>query len=108
MQGKCTINYKTFVALCENNKKLDIISEKWHTMELDILKEAIEEVLQVYIKEISLESTFETDLGADSIDMVQILNLVEEKMGIEIPNIELEKMITVKDALDVLLSVKNK
>ncbi|MGN0346824.1 MAG: acyl carrier protein [Lachnospiraceae bacterium] len=75
-------------------------------MELEILKEAIEEVLQVYIKEISLDSTFEADLGADSIDMVQILNLVEEKMGIEISNIELEKMITVKDALDVLLSAK--
>ena len=53
-------------------------------MELDVLKESIAAILQVYIKEIELDSTFASDLGADSIDLMQILNLVEEKLDIQV------------------------
>lgn len=68
-------------------------------MELDILKKAITKVLQVYITEIHEDSTFEGDLGADSIDMVQIQKCVEDELGIRIKDANLDNIKTVKDAL---------
>lgn len=53
-------------------------------MELEVLKKAITKVLQVYISEIQEDSTFEGDLGADSIDMMQIQKCVEDELGITI------------------------
>ena len=74
-------------------------------MEFDSLRNAILRVLQVYIKEVTLESTFREDLGADSIDMVQIMRLVEEDLNITLPDGDLDKIVTVKDALDVIRKV---
>ena len=71
-------------------------------MEYEALKRSIEHVLQVYIKEIGLESTFAGDLGADSIDMVQIFRDTEQELGIQIPDVDFEKIITVQDALDII------
>jgi acyl carrier protein len=71
-------------------------------MEYTVLKEAIEKVLQVYIKEINIDSTFRGDLGADSIDMMQILKLVEEKLNIEIKEGSFDDIVTVKDALTLI------
>lgn len=77
-------------------------------MELDILKESIAAILQVYIKEIELDSTFAVDLGADSIDLMQILNLVEEKLDINIDVTEVSKVVTVGDALQLIMDAKSK
>lgn len=75
-------------------------------MELDVLKNAIARVLQVYKKEISVESTFECDLGADSIDMVQILRLVEEELKLHIDCAVISEIKTVGDALLVIEKAK--
>lgn len=77
-------------------------------MELEVLKEAIEAVLQVYVKEIQLDSTFAMDLGADSIDLIQILGLVEEKLEIHIENPETIQVTTVEDALNLIMEAKKK
>ena len=71
-------------------------------MEYTVLIEAIEKVLQVYIKEITPTSTFGGDLGADSIDMMQIIKLVEDKLSIKIKEVALEEIITVNDALELI------
>lgn len=77
-------------------------------MEYDSLVNAIMKVLQVYISEISLESTFVNDLGADSLDLVQILKIVEADLGILIDSVDISKIITVSDALNVVKEARAK
>lgn len=69
------------------------------TREEEALKNSILKVLQVYIKEITLESRFSEDLGADSIDLVQVFKLTEEELNIKVPSVDLAKVVTVRDAL---------
>lgn len=71
-------------------------------MEYEALKKAIARVLQVYVGEIRVDSTFEGDLGADSIDMVQILQCVEEELKINLTIGENHNIVTVGDALAVI------
>lgn len=68
---------------------------------------AILKVLQVYVKEITPDSTFKEDLGADSLDMVQILRLVEADLNIKISDVDIESVITVNDALNVIKKAMN-
>ena len=75
-------------------------------MELEVLKEAITKVLSVYIKEIDEESTFEGDLGADSIDKCQIFKCVEDSLDIKIPEVDLDEIVTVSDALLLIRNSK--
>tara|TARA_B100000929_G_scaffold261512_1_gene226325 strand:+ start:744 stop:980 length:237 start_codon:yes stop_codon:yes gene_type:complete len=55
--------------------------------------------------EISLDSNFMNDLGADSLDTVELILNIEEEFGIEIPDNEIEEMHTVKSMLNYLTSV---
>lgn len=71
-------------------------------MEFEILKEAILRVLQVYESEILMETTFDLDLGADSIDMMQIMQYIERKTGKKFRKVELDKIVTVADAVKVI------
>ncbi len=71
-------------------------------MEYEILKEAILRVLQVYETEISMESTFDLDLGADSIDMMQIMQYIEHETGKKFRAVDLDKIVTVADAVRVM------
>ncbi|MEI3212811.1 MAG: acyl carrier protein [Lachnospiraceae bacterium] len=50
--------------------------------------------------------TFLTDLGADSLDVYQIVMGVEEELGITIPAEKIEKITTVQEAVDLIKSVK--
>ena len=63
------------------------------------VKEIIAEQLGVKKSEIKGESSFIDDLGADSLDTVEIIMALEEEFGIEIPDEDAEKMTTVGDAL---------
>lgn len=69
-------------------------------MELEKLKKIIVEVLNVDEEEISEETTFIDDLGADSLDIFQIIMGIEEEFDIEIPTEEAEKISTVGDAVE--------
>lgn len=71
-------------------------------MEYKILKEAILRVLQVYETEISMESTFDLDLGADSIDMMQMMQYIEKETGKKFRTVDLDKIVTVEDAVRVM------
>lgn len=70
--------------------------------EYEVLKRAVEKVLKVYSKEISVSVTFEKELGADSIDIAQILKCAEEELGVTTDISGVDGIITVGDALKVL------
>ncbi len=69
-------------------------------MEFEKLQKIIAEVLNLSEEEIRPDSTFVDDLGADSLDIFQIIMGIEETFDIEIDNEEAEKITTVQDAVD--------
>ena len=69
-------------------------------MEFEKLRDIIVEVLNVDENEVTMESTFIDDLGADSLDVFQSIMGSEEEIDIEIPNEEAEKIVTVGDAVE--------
>lgn len=69
-------------------------------MEFEKLQKIISEVLNVDEDEITMETTFVDDLGADSLDVFQIIMGIEEEFDIEIANEDAENIITVADAID--------
>lgn len=71
-------------------------------MEFDLLKEIIAEVLNVDTAEIQESTTFVDDLGADSLDVFQIIMGVEEKLNIEVDTDAAEKLSTVGDAVELI------
>ena len=68
-------------------------------MEFEKLKKIIAEVLNVDPDEITMETTFQDDLGADSLDVYQIIMGIEEEFDIEIPDDAAEHIQTVGDAV---------
>jgi acyl carrier protein len=68
----------------------------------DEVKKVIKEQLNISEDEIKPESKFVEDLGADSLDIVELMMSLEEKFGIEIPDSEAEKMETVQDVVDYI------
>lgn len=68
-------------------------------MELEKLKSIISDVLNVDIDEIFMDTTFVNDLGADSLDVFQIITGIEDEFDIEISNEDAETIVTVGDAV---------
>ena len=64
-------------------------------MELEKLQKIIAEVLNVDTEEVTPDTTFVDDLGADSLDIFQIVMGIEEEFDIEIPNEAAEQIVTV-------------
>ena len=71
-------------------------------MEFEKLQQIISEVLNVDVDEITPSTTFVDDLGADSLDIYQIIIGIEEEFDIEIPQEEAEKITTVGDAAEAI------
>ena len=69
-------------------------------MEFEKLQDIVAAVLNVQKEDIRPETTFVDDLGADSLDIFQIIMGIEEEFDIEIDNDEAEKIVTVQDAVD--------
>ena len=76
-------------------------------MEFEKLKKIIAEVLNVDEEEITMETTFVDDLGADSLDVFQIIMGLEEEFDIEIPNEEAENIVTDGDAVEQIKNALN-
>lgn len=76
-------------------------------MEFQKLKDIIVDVLNVSEEDITLETTFVDDLGADSLDIFQIIMGIEETFDIEIDNEEAEKIVTVGDAVEQIKNAMN-
>ncbi|PID58903.1 acyl carrier protein [candidate division KSB3 bacterium] len=67
--------------------------------DLDRIKAIVAEQLGVDESEVTEEASFVDDLGADSLDTVELVMALEEEFGIEIPDEDAEKISTVKDAV---------
>lgn len=76
-------------------------------MEFEKLKSIIMDVLNQDAQEITMESTFVDDLGADSLDIFQIIMGIEETFDIEIDNDEAEKIVTVGDVVEQIKNAIN-
>ena len=76
-------------------------------MEFEKLKKIIAEVLNVDPDEITMETTFQDDLGADSLDVYQIIMGIEEEFDIEIPAETAEQATTVEDAAEMIKNAVN-
>ena len=72
----------------------------------DKVKEIIIDKLGVEEEKISSEASFVDDLGADSLDTVELIMQLEEEFGIKIPDEDAEKITTVQAAIDYLDSNK--
>ena len=71
-------------------------------MELELLKEAIVSVLKVYPGEINDDTTFLGDLGADSLDVYQIVMYLEDALHISFETEDIKQISTVKEAVDLI------
>ena len=71
---------------------------------IDDIKEVVVEQLSVNPDEVKEEAKFVEDLGADSLDVVELVMALEEKFDIEIPDDEAEKILTVKDVVNYIES----
>ena len=76
-------------------------------MEFEKLQNIVAEVLNVEPEEVTMASTFVDDLGADSLDVFQIIMGIEEVFDIEIPNDAAEQIVTVGDAVDQIKNALN-
>jgi len=65
----------------------------------DKIKEIIVEQLGIDEEEIQMESSFVDDLGADSLDIVELIMAMEEEFSLEIPDEDAEKLVSVSDAV---------
>ncbi|TCK86744.1 acyl carrier protein [Natranaerovirga hydrolytica] len=70
------------------------------------VKEIIVEELGVEESEVQLEASFQEDLGADSLDLFEMVMSFEEEFDVEIPNEDLENIKTVNDCVEYIKSKK--
>jgi acyl carrier protein len=82
-----------------NNYKFKILRRK---KMLDKVREIIVEQLGVEPDQVKPESNFVDDLGADSLDTVELIMSFEEEFGVEIPDTEAEKIKTVQDVINYI------
>ena len=71
-------------------------------MEIERLYKAVASVLDIDESTITPESKFADDLGADSLDIVELIMALEEAFDIEIPDADAEKVVTVGDVVDYI------
>lgn len=76
-------------------------------MEFEKLQQIIAEVLNIDPEEITMNTTFVDDLGADSLDVFQIIMGIEEEFDIEIPTEKAEKIASVGDAVEAIKNALN-
>jgi len=69
---------------------------------LEKVRSIVAEQLSVDAAEVKPESNFQNDLGADSLDTVELVMAFEEEFGVEIPDDAAERILTVKDAVSFL------
>lgn len=75
-------------------------------MDFEKLRDIIVDVLSVNPDEVKPDTKFIDDLGADSLDIYQIIMGVEEELDIEVNEDDAEKIVTVQDALDMINKVR--
>ena len=72
------------------------------------VRDVVVEQLSVSPDQVKLDSKIIEDLGADSLDVVELVMALEEKFGIEIPDSESEKLVSIKDVVDYIENLPRK
>ena len=72
-----------------------------------LLTDAVIEVLQCDVSELDPETSFEGDLGADSLDAYQIILQIQEKQGVEFDPDRLRGLVTLQDAYDLMVQTED-
>ncbi len=75
-------------------------------MDFGKMQEIVVEQLDVEESEVTLEAKFIDDLGADSLDLFELVMAIEDESGVEIKNEDLPSVITVQDALNYVKNNK--
>lgn len=70
--------------------------------DVDKIKKIIAEKLSVDLEEVVPEASFVDDLGADSLDLVELIMTMEEEFGIEISDKDAEQLVSVQDVIDYI------
>jgi len=89
----------------DSNHHMDTSIPVWkgvNVMVFEKVKEIIVEQLGVDESDVKMESSFIDDLGADSLDIVELIMALEEEFDLEIPDKEAEKITTVGDAVEYI------
>ena len=71
-------------------------------MDFEQIQQIIADTLQMEPEQITLDKSFDDDLGADSLDKVEIIMQLEDALGIEFPDEDAESIVTVADAVEKL------
>ena len=77
-------------------------------MEFEKLQGIIADVLNIDKNEITMDTSFIDDLGADSLDIYQIIVGIEDEFDVEIPDDVAESIVTVADAVEQIRAEKNR
>ena len=96
--GKEIQNGITFCPYCGST----VNNAKENTKMLEKIKEIIAESLGTEISTLTEETSFKEDLGADSLDLFEMVMALEEAFNVEIPSEDLEKIKTIKDVKDYI------
>ena len=72
------------------------------------VRDVVVEQLSVSPDQVKVDSKIIEDLGADSLDVVELVTALEEKFGIEIPDSESEKLVSIKDVVDYIENLPKK
>jgi acyl carrier protein len=92
--GICPVPKHSFSHLSRQENRMAAVEEK--------VKQIIVEQLQVDEAEVTPSASFQEDLGADSLDVVELVMQFEEAFDLEIPDEDAEKIKTVKDAVEYI------
>ncbi len=76
--------------------------EKRIIIMLEKIQELVAEGLNIDAQKVVPTASFKEDLGADSLDLFELVMSFEDEFGVEIPTEELEKMVTVQDVMDYI------
>ena len=71
-------------------------------MTIDKIKQILADTLDVNVDELSADTNIATDLGADSLDVVEILMSIEDEFNVEIPDSEIENIRTIGELADYI------
>ena len=70
------------------------------------MQDLIAEQFAIDTDEIGMDSSFVDDLGADSVDLMELVMAMEEEFDVEIPDEEAEKIVTVQNAIDFVAKIQ--
>ena len=94
-----TLQARRMLCIQDPNKTM---KNKGEIKMFEKMKELIAEQLNCPAEEIKMESSFKEDLGADSLDLFELVMSLEDTYGVEIPSEELEQLTTVESVVDYL------